>query len=51
MRLAHDAQTREDPGHLVALAMLGHDLAEADRCWRQALSELDSVMIGQGIAT
>ena len=48
LRLAYDTQLREDPGNLVALAMIGHDMAKAERRWRAALNELDTVMIGEG---
>lgn len=47
LRLAHDAQMRQDPDNLVALAMIGRDLAQAKQRWRAALNELDTVMIGE----
>lgn len=47
LRLAYDAQMRDDPDNLVALAMIGHDMAKADKRWRAALNELDAVMIGE----
>lgn len=47
LRLAHDEQMRDDPENLVALAMLGQDMAKAEKRWRETLSELDTVMIGE----
>jgi hypothetical protein len=47
LRLAYDAQMRQDPDNLVALAMIGRDMANAEQRWRAALSELDTVMIGE----